>query len=101
MSAHTPGRWARVKPITARHWTLGRIIDHVAHPLPEENFEADWSLAEAAPDLLEALRPFAESAVGDNSLCHANFTPPVKAEDCSRCGPILRGRAAIAKAEGR
>ena len=55
MSARTPGPWFRVKPLGARWWTLGRIEQHVARPLPEENEEADWRLAEAAPDLLTAL----------------------------------------------
>lgn len=58
MSGHTPGPWHRVMPMGGRHWTLGRIREHVASPLPVENEAADWALAEAAPELLEALKEF-------------------------------------------
>ncbi len=42
--------------------------------------------------LHEALEPFAAEFVGDNMLCHKGVCPT---EQCCRCGPILRARAAL------
>jgi hypothetical protein len=50
----------------------------------------------AGPDMAEALAPFAQQPVG--GACCDGLTAP---ENCARCGPILRARAALAKVEGR
>lgn len=54
--AYTRGPWHRVTMPGMPFWTLGRISNHVAMPLPRENEAADWTLAEAAPDLYEAAK---------------------------------------------
>lgn len=97
MSRHTPGPWARVRHLGSPHWTLGTIRGHVAKPLPEENSEADWTLAEAAPDLLEALEAVLQ-LLDVGLLCPGSCRPGVDEheEDC----PEGRARAAIAKAKG-
>lgn len=44
--------WQRVRPLSARHWTLGTISNHVAKPIDSE--EA-WDLIEAVPTDMPAL----------------------------------------------
>ena len=94
MSAHTPGPWSRVKPLGSAYWTLGRISDHRAEPLPRMNEDADWTLAEAAPDLLEALVWLT------NTSCDVGKSgePPTMNEHIEA---IESAKAAIAKAEGK
>lgn len=51
---------------------------------------------QAAPELINALTPFAE--IGANLtdlLCHRGLVGP---EKCSRCGPVLFARAALRSA---
>lgn len=62
--AATPGRMSRVKPITARYWTIGRIVSHQAEPLTSD---ADWHYAEAAWVAVPALLAYCErlEAAGD------------------------------------
>lgn len=48
--------------------------------------------------LREALEPFAKELVSDASACHVGL---VSKEKCSRCGPIIRARAVLSRAEGR
>ncbi len=95
MSAHTPGPWFRVKPLGARYWTLGRIRQHVASPLPVENEDADWKLAEAAPDLYAALADLARPPSGPDALCHRGICSE---SECAECSKHARARAAIEKA---
>ena len=47
---------------------------------------------------MDALAPFANSGVDDESRCHEGLTTE---EDCGRCGPILRARRALLDYEVR
>lgn len=91
---HTPGPWFRIKALGSRWWTLGRIIDHTAEPLPEENFEADWSLAEAAPEMFLELR----CAVAELKQAIANGAGLHLVDSARRV--IEAHEKVIAKAEG-
>ena len=85
-------------PLGGRYWTLGTIRQHVAHPLPEENGDADWTLAEAAPDLLAALEEIERIACRSVGGSHPEDEP----EPANRDGEELANvaRAAIARAKG-
>lgn len=83
----TPAPWSRVKPLGSRYWTIGVIRHHVAEPLESD---ADWNVAEAAPDLLASLRELLAEA--------AAFEENGSKYDRERND---RARAAIAKAERR
>lgn len=121
MSAqHTPGPWAAcgagkcscrliwsksavqnvatAKPVACVHGEWGDAPDLIYGEIPAEQVEANARLIAAAPDLLEALRHFSEMETSRAALCHLGLTDE---EHCVRCGPILRARAAIAKAEGK
>jgi hypothetical protein len=52
--------------------------------------------AELLNQLLEALRPFADQMISDDSMCHRGLC---SAEECCRCSKILKARAAIAAGE--
>lgn len=77
-------------PLGGRYWTLGKIENHQARPL--EN-DADWRVAEAAPDLLEALRTM------PCIVCEtAPWLPPKSIPGIPECPGCKHARAAIAKA---
>ena len=105
MSGHTPGPWRVGNAYTSR--SVGNAYSsrsayavaaefpggHVAFVESKENA----ALIAAAPELLEALRPFAaieECGVGVQVGDHAE-------EVCAECSQVMRARAAIAKAEGK
>jgi len=107
VSGHTPGPWT----ISTR--STFEIIAESRNPLPvvaqacgiagDGGFyeaKANARLIAAAPDLLEALRPFAEapSRDMDDFPCHVGITTK---EKCGRCSRALAAFAAIAKAEAR
>lgn len=101
---HTPGPWRVVVGICKNDHpdtsadVYGPQTTHVANCGCSEEARANAALIAAAPDLLAALRPFAE---GDSDLTDAYCHSGVRtAEECTRCGPVLRARAAITKATG-
>lgn len=99
---HTPGPWKILKQEpqrfpgfeieTADHKYVAEVKIH-AH----NNAFLDARLIAAAPELLEAAQHFAYEDAGDDRVCHKGI---MTKEKCGRCGPILRARAAIAKATG-
>jgi len=78
MSKHTPGPWKAVY-VGCSDWDLNG-------PVTKE----DWTLAAAAPELLEALKFYGSS-------CDATESTPCGYEGNLCC---KRARAAIARAEG-
>lgn len=107
MSEHTPGPW-RLRMIDSG---MCNGVAIGATVLPPEPFTgppiaevgssiANARLIVAAPDLLEALRPFAA-----REECEIGVRPSedddLHNQACGECGTILIARRAIAKAEGR
>lgn len=107
MSKHTPGPWGRVfgsDNLTGNHpadiiGPLGHPIGHAIRPDPAEggDYVANAQLMCAAPDLLKALKWFADFAgepcapgeFGANLCQHRD------------CETVRMARSAIAKAEGK
>lgn len=117
---HTPGPWriglsphcvmaqGSVDTVSGAVW--GTIV-RCEHVLSADDVEGrHWSapgsakanarLIAAAPDLLEALRPFAEplTEAMENYPCHKGIR---SARECTRCGKAIAAYEAIAKVEGR
>lgn len=80
------------------------IVEQIRHAIAVGQGEASQHFLapvlpwDAAPQLLEALRPFADEPVGDDFICHKGICTK---EKCNRCSKIIAARAAIAKAEGK
>lgn len=105
---HTPGPWlVAPKALEENFFEDARILRHdglvvasVVHNgdvVPREH-EANANLIAAAPDMLEALKPFAK-------CCDSIGREIPDSKDTSswtfQAGDFRRARAAIAKAEGR
>lgn len=111
--AHTPGPWqwngsgaiwsksvpgVRVCSFECTDDDTGTIrFGFNKHGRTQEEATANAKLIAAAPDLLAALRPFAEGYTGDNAPCHVGISD---SSNCVRCSRIIAARAAIAKAGG-
>jgi hypothetical protein len=120
--SHTPGPWAVQRLSHARDelWLqVGQAsgrgpiarVNSTAEPMPkgcvaelkylvtpEDEQEANAHLMAAAPELLEALRPFAS----DLALWQTGFPDDLRVPGLRvTAGHVRRAMAAIAKAEGR
>lgn len=65
--------------------------------LDSDEVLANARLIAAAPELLAALKPFAEEPISDDAYCHRGVVPK---GECIRCSRIIAARAAIQKAKG-
>lgn len=101
MSKHTPGPW-EVHSEPQGTWIMPP--DPSGEPIAKMTrwsaVEADARLIAAAPDLLEALRPFAAREECEIGVI-PNEDDDLHNQACGECGTILIARRAIAKAEGR
>jgi hypothetical protein len=107
---HTPGPWgAHNNEVFAGPFKRikGGISGFRAHicemddlDLDEDEVEANARLIAAAPDLLEALRPFAELDMRPDGFDKRDDSQPIYARDNSviTVGDVRRAVAAIAKA---
>jgi hypothetical protein len=110
--SHTPGPWAVQRLSHARDelWLqVGQASGREPMPkgcvaelkylvTPEDEQEANAHLMAAAPELLEALRPFAS----DLALWQTGFPDDLRVPGLRvTAGHVRRAMAAIAKAEGR
>jgi hypothetical protein len=109
---HTPGPWVRigttVYALMHDGWKRGfeqfknRFTVQVQRDreCSEEEAEANARLIAAAPDLLEALRPFAELDMRPDGFDKRDDSQPIYARDNSviTVGDVRRAVAAIAKA---
>lgn len=109
MSKHTPGPWrvgdSHLEITDADgHRAIAEVRDHDGwEEISEEEQEANLRLIAAAPDLLEALKPFAD--VDEVELIGAPNDMPIEEALCKAgqptVGDLLRAMDAIEKAEGK
>jgi len=94
MTTHTSGPWAYEPTSGAIYFADDNVEPVIAvinqDSASEEQADADGYLVAAAPDLLEALRPFAEIGIGADP----DYQPMIRMDRDA----ILAARAAIAKA---
>jgi len=105
-ASHTRGPWHAGETVYRDGVAIISIIDDSDSPHDIirngetsliHNADANARLIAAAPDLLAALRPFADEYAGPNAPCHDGINGLAK---CVRCARIFAARAAIAKAGG-
>lgn len=98
---HTPGSW---ESLVDEYRKQFRIADAetAQQTIGWAYKPADARLIAAAPELLEALRPFAELDLRPDGFDQRDDSQPIYARDNSviTVGDVRRARAAIAKATG-